>query len=160
MLKAVIVSAAAFALAAIPAQAAPSRWAKIETAPDFQGWRQELQRTVDADGHAHTNHFCLVVESFTPERGSHDTKAPSQEEVAYVRWREGGKLLEWAGSDADGSILPVPGSGVLDLRTDIVPSVADLHGSTYRQTRGWLASIERHCAQSGTQATVIRKGVR
>ena len=160
MRKAAIVSAVAVALSAIPAQAAPSQWSKIESAPDFRAWRQELQRTADADGYARANHFCLVVETFTPERGPYDTKALPQEEVAYVRWREEGKLLEWAGSDADGRILPVPGSGVLDLRTDIVPSVADLHGSTYRQTRGWLASIERHCAQSGTQATIIRKGVR
>ena len=147
----------AVALAASLAQPSAARWSKIESSPDFRGWRQELQHVVDTEGHARTNHFCLVVQTFTPQRGPYDTKPPQEETIAYVLWREGHEVVEWGGSDPEGRILPVPGSGVLDLRTDIVPTTADLHGSTFRETRGWLRSIQQHCAQSGTQAVVMRR---
>ena len=144
-------------LVATPAFAAPLRWSKIEAAPQYRGWRAELQRVVDEEGRARINHACLVVWSRQPDRGPYDTSTPPPQTVALVLWREGHRVLEWAERGEDGRMLPVPGAGSLDLRHDIVPTAADLRGSTFRQTRAWLASLKRHCAAEGTEVTIIRE---
>ena len=153
MIRAIVVMALLASVAPSPGP----RWSKVERSPEFRGWRQELQRVADTEGRAPKNHFCLVVQTFTPERGPYDLKKPKEESVALVLWREERQVREWAGSDPAGRILSVPGSAVLDLRKDIVPTANDLHGSTFRETGGWLASIRRHCARSGTQVIVTRR---
>ena len=157
MLPAVI--AVAVLLVAPAAQARTWRWSKIDHARAFRGWRRELQHVVDAEGHARLNHFCLVLQTVTPDRGVADPAQPPDVTVAHVLWREGHELLEWDGVDDTGRIRSVPGAGTLDFRTDFKPTLEDLHGSTYQETVGWLRAVRRRCAIGGT-SVVIRRGAR
>ena len=150
--------AAAIVLVALPAQAKTSRWSKIDHDTTFRGWRRELQHVVDREGRARLNHFCLIVQTVTPDRGIADPAQPPDVTVAHVLWRERHEVLEWDGVDSTGRMQSVPGADVLDMRKDFKPTVEDLHGSTYQETVGWLKSVERHCARLGTSVTIRSRG--
>lgn len=70
--------------------------------------------------------------------------------VAWVLWREGQKAILWEAGENDLSLS----RRQLDLRTDIVESEADKQGSTYRETRDWLAALEAECRTRGQQFTI------
>ena len=70
-----------------PSWAKPPSWKPIDTVPGFSGWRKELQRRVDQEGRARTNHFCVVTEVFRPPQGLADAQPPPEETVARIYWR-------------------------------------------------------------------------
>lgn len=149
--------ATALVLVAPAAHARTWRWSKIDHNATFRGWRRELQRVVAREGRARLNHFCLIVQTVTPDRGIADPVQPPDVTVAHVIWREGHEVLEWSGTDETGHMQSVPGAYALDYRKDFKPTIEDLHGSTYQETIGWLRSVERHCARLGTSVTIKRR---
>ncbi len=154
MLRALI--AAVVVLSASSAQARTWRWSKIDEAWAFRGWRGALHHVVDTNGGTQLNHFCLVVQTITPDRGSADLTQPPDVTVAHVLWREGHEVLEWEGVDPEGHMQSIPGGEALDFRKDFQPTIEDLHGSTYQETFGWLRSVRRHCLMEGTSVTIRR----
>jgi hypothetical protein len=42
----------------------------------------------------------------------------------------------------------------IDLRSDVVPSDSDLHGSTYLVTSAWVEKITSACERSGVKVHV------
>ena len=151
----------AFALsvcAAAPSRATPSRWAGIESVKGFSGWRHELQRLVDAEGHSRINHFCVVAEVFHPPRGPGDVKAPVEERLGHVYWREGRRLIAWDPSDAAVDSTSTRPGNDLDLTKDVRATQAEVGSSTYLVTRSWVRSIVSHCAAQGSQVIVLKGG--
>jgi hypothetical protein len=89
-------------------------------------------------------HFCVV--------GYND----GESRRAWVHWREGKALILWEGSadpvHADDALIL--SRRQLDLNTDVVPTSADIAGSTYRIDRLWLDRTLADCAARGTHYAV------
>lgn len=68
---------------------------------------------------------------------------------AWVIWRQGRQMILWEGQqNLDDSRRD------LHLASDVVPTEADLHGSTYRVTKAWVKRIAAVCEQSGVKVHV------
>jgi hypothetical protein len=69
---------------------------------------------------------------------------------AWVIWRQGKQIILWEGQKGglDASRLKI------DLRSDVVPSDSDLHGSTYLVTSAWVEKITSACERSGVKVHV------
>jgi hypothetical protein len=95
------------------------------------------------------HHFCVI-----------GYQGQDRERRAYVHWREGNQLILWEAA-AD----PVSAKDMLrysrrqlDLKKDVVATEADVAGSTYLVTKGWVAKILADCRRSGAHYTVARPG--
>lgn len=95
--------------------------------------------------HRGPQHFCII--GYVGDDGAR---------FAEVHWREGRMLIRWPGATGPewlkDSILLSPGK--LDLTRDVVASEAEIAGSTYRVTRGWVAQVLRDCAGKGVRYIV------
>ncbi len=144
-------SLAAFGGAVLMAEAQPAtttRWSRIDSVQGFAGWRAQLQHMAD-QGATPINHMCIVVATYS-RPSIHDTTI-----WGYLYWREAHRLYTLDRSDepmSDLSIFKEP----LDLRTDVVRTERDIHGSTFLVTRAWVNDVLRHCAMSGAEV-VLRK---
>lgn len=93
-------------------------------------------------------------------------------EVLHLGWAEidvGGPRAPYAWWPADRSLLNLsqfePGTdlywlthkGRIDLRTDVVPTPADIAGSTFLVDRTWVARVRRDCF-AGRRLVVRRPG--
>lgn len=109
--------------------------------PAFGDARPALRRLLaDAKPRpAGPQHFCAI-----------GYRAPGSD-TAWIHWRESNRLILWLGrgdgSAREESLIRSPRQ--LDLASDVVASEADLAGSTYRVTRGWLAALLGDCAAHG-----------
>ena len=70
---------------------------------------------------------------------------------AFVVW-EKKQIIIWYGGDD-----PLYSSQIVHLNSDVVPSEADLHGSTYLVTRAWVAKVTDACAESGITLHIPRR---
>jgi hypothetical protein len=113
----------------------------VSTAPDFQDYKRVLTNYARKHNPKSGNDFC-VVGYLT----SDDLKS------AWVIWQQKRKIILWEGqNDLDLSRRR------LDLKSDVVPTENDLHGSTYLVTKAWVKKITDACERSGTQVHVPRK---
>ena len=126
------------------AWSAAEPWRRVGSVPGFSGWREELQRLADRDGHARRNTFCIVVDDSDPG-----------DATAVVYWKEGRRLSAYGRSDEP--MGPLTHSGApLDLRHDLVDREDQIAGSTYRETRTWAASRIAACRRFGTTLTLLK----
>jgi hypothetical protein len=70
---------------------------------------------------------------------------------AWVIWPEGKQIVLWEGGELDSSRRK------LDLKTDVVATEEDLHGSTYRVTQAWVKEVTALCGRSGVTVRVPKK---
>jgi hypothetical protein len=70
--------------------------------------------------------------------------------VAWIVWPRRNRLILWEGQD----LADTPSRRELDMTRDVVNSPAELHGSSYLVTRGWLETILSRCRSVGEQITV------
>ena len=143
---------------AAPCAASGSRWTKIDAVSGFSGWRQELQRLVDTEGHSRVNHFCVVAETYRAPRGPGDLKPPAEDQVGRVYWREGHRLIAWDPSTTAVDATSVRPGNDLDLTKDVRITQSEVGSSTYLVTRRWVSSIIHHCAADGSQVVVLKGG--
>lgn len=130
----------AVVLAAASPVGAAERWGKLDDTPGFHGWRDELQRRVNAAGGPPRQAICAVV------RTSDDPQAYTW---AYIHWPQARRFYTWFPTEGQ-DVSSMNQKEELDLRRDVVRRQADLHGSTFRVTRAWMANVVRHCAAKGT----------
>jgi hypothetical protein len=107
--------------------------------PDFRNYRQVV--TVFARKHrpGAANDFC--IEGYTT---SDNLKS------AWVIWRQGEQIILWEGQK-DGLDAS---RAKIDLRSDVVPTDVDLHGSTYLVTKAWVEKITSTCDRFGVKVHV------
>jgi hypothetical protein len=84
---------------------------------------------------------------------------PDHDFEAWICWKEDNALILWEGVK-DPSLLgpdPYPMSRrYLNLKKDVVPTVKDLHGSTYLETRAWANRVIADCKAHGELFVIKR----
>jgi hypothetical protein len=106
-----------------------------------------LQDLVQRDGRALVNHFCAV--------GYVD---PDGDRHAWLYWKEGNKLILWEPSSMPEYPLSLCFSHrYLDLKKDVVKTLADVRGSTYLVTQDWVNKTLADCAKHGDRFVVTKK---
>jgi hypothetical protein len=113
----------------------------VTTDPDFQNYRQVLTTFAAKHRPNAENTFCVL-----------GLLSRDNTKGAWVFWREGNRIIFWEGSpDLDSSRRK------LNLKSDVVATVDDLHGSTYRVTQSWVADMTNICDRSGVKVQVPKK---
>ena len=102
--------------------------------PDFGKFDQVVTRFAAKHRPGKESSFCVIGVS------TEGTKS------AWVIWREGRQILLWEGGDD-----LEQSRRVIHLKSDVVASEADLHGSTYLVTRSWVDDLTRRCEDSGVK---------
>jgi hypothetical protein len=68
---------------------------------------------------------------------------------AWIIWQEGDQIILWeGGGEIDSSRRKI------NLKSDVVPTEKDLHGSTYLVTQAWVKNIADSCDRSGLKVRV------
>ncbi len=104
------------------------------------------------DRHVHSRraqHFCAV-----------GYQSPGGEDKrAWIHWTEGGKIILWRGaSDPESAKTAISRSRVSkDLKKDVVPTEADIKGSTYLVTRAWVNHLLSDCRARGAKYEIRLK---
>lgn len=136
--------AAAFVVAVpLSSEAAPhghdARTFAIASAPAFAHYRQALVKYLHGAGAASATRVYLLG-----EEGRDGSK------VVWVIWPAGDRMILWGG----GISTMILSRRILDLRTDVAASTADIRGSTYLATRSWVARQWSICHRLDTQVEV------
>lgn len=122
------------------------QWRSANLSAGFKDWRAEIRRWVHKDASQERNSVCVVVE----DDGRGDIQA-------FAYWPQQQLLASYL--PGDGPLTEqsrTPGSGLLDLKHDIVPTLADVKGSTFREPRSWLDAIVRKCRRYGVTLSVSK----
>ena len=81
----------------------------------------------------HATNMCAVVD------------ASADDQVIWLLWRDGKQIILWDEHD-----MPLAMSRrILKIPADVVGSVGDLKGSTYKVTKAWVNDMEARCKKSG-----------
>lgn len=88
-------------------------------------------------------HFCVV--GYQSSDGG--------DKRAWVHWTEGHEIILWSGAADPQSAKTaiVYSRRVLDLKKDVVPTEADIKGSTYLVTRAWVDGVISECQTRGAK---------
>ena len=128
-------AAAMAALLASPgafAQSAPSYF-KLSSNPDFSKYRPALVDYLHSQHYRKATRFCVFG---TKDDGN---------VTATVIWPDGQQIIDWGGNDS----ALADSTSIVHLKTDVVPTENDLHGSTYLVTRKWVNDQQAICKKSG-----------
>jgi hypothetical protein len=118
-------------------QSADQRTFDIAADPDFSNYRQVMTRFAKEHRPDAANNFCIVGST------TDDTKS------AWVLWREGAQIILWeGGDDLDQS------RRIIHLKSDVVRTEGDLHGSTYLVTKAWVKELFQSCDRVGTKVHI------
>jgi hypothetical protein len=79
--------------------------------------------------------------------------APDNLKSAWLIWRQGRQIILWEGQKLDSSRRKI------NLSSDVAPTEADLHGSTYRVTKAWVKQVTTTCAHSGVNVRVPKSKI-
>ena len=60
-------------------------------------------------------------------------------------WPDGQQIIDWGGNDS----ALADSTSIVHLKTDVVPTEDDLHGSTYLVTRKWVNDQRAICKKNG-----------
>ncbi|MDA8523506.1 hypothetical protein [Acidovorax sp. NCPPB 4044] len=162
--------AVVFAPAAETAMQAPSAAAGARADPAFsrpdprrmpsgaalRAFLTELERT------RQSNTFCFVQQSFEPR-----TPNARGESMVWMVWREGARIQDLntvrqgeryvpdaALDDPTRGRAMASSSGIVNLRTDVVPTDADLRGSTSLVSRPWVDRLLTQCRRVGARIRI------
>lgn len=71
---------------------------------------------------------------------------------AWIVWQEGKQIILWeGGEELDSSRRKI------NLKSDVVATENELHGSTYLVTQAWVGNITDTCDRSGVKVRVPKK---
>lgn len=111
----------------------------VTTDPDFSDYKQVMSRFAKKHRPEVANNFCIVGSV------ADDTKS------AWVLWHEGAQIILWeGGDDLDRS------RRIIHLKSDVVPTEGDLHGSTYLVTKAWVKDLSQSCDRLGTKVHISK----
>src|ERR1022692_1410126 len=93
-----------------------------------------------------TQHFCIAGYQ----------SANGDDRRAWIHWTEGRKIVLWRGaSNPQSAKTSIARSRVVtDLTKDVVPTEADIKGSTYLVTQAWVDRVLSDCLQRGAKYEV------
>ncbi len=114
---------------------------KVEEDPIFAKAMEMLQRMANRTPAGSVNQFCVLGVSENNDR------------LAWIIWKPTDIIMLWEGQDLN----EFESRRILHLKTDVVKSDKDLHGSTYLVTREWVDNLESTCAKSGLNLKLISK---
>ena len=111
----------------------------VASEPEFRNYKKVVTQFAYKHRPRSANDFCIL--GYTSADGV---------KSAWVWWHQGRKIILWGGqdSDLDGSQRKI------NLKTDVVPSGSDLHGSTYLVTKDWVENFTATCNRSGVNVHV------
>ena len=94
-------------------------------------------------------HFCIAGYQ----------SANRDEQRAWIYWAEGRKIILWRGaSNPQSAKTSIARSRVItDLKKDVVPTQADIKGSTYLVTQAWVNRVISDCDARGSKYQIELK---
>lgn len=125
------------------AQSAPSYF-KLSSNPDFDKYRPALVDYLRSQHYGKATRFCL----FGTKNDSGVT--------ATVIWPDGQQIIDWCGNDS----ALADSTSIVHLKTDVVPTESDLHGSTYLVTRKWVHDQQAICKQHGETVQISARNLK
>jgi hypothetical protein len=115
-------------------QSPDAKMFNVASDPDFKNYQQVVTRFAKKHRPKAENNFCIIGSSTDNVKN------------AWVLWREGSQIILWeGGSDLDLS------RRIIHLKSDVVPTEGDLHGSTYLVTKSWVDDLSRSCSRLGVK---------
>jgi hypothetical protein len=75
---------------------------------------------------------------------------------AWIIWPRGHQMILWE----DSSEPLIHSRRILDLRTDVVASEDELHGSTYMVTRDWVSGETARCDRDGLTIEISSRALK
>jgi hypothetical protein len=111
----------------------------VASDPNFNNYKQVVTQFAHKKRPKAANDFCVLGYI-----AGDDTRS------AWVIWHQGGEIILWGGNNADLDSSP----RTLNLKSDVVPSESDLHGSTYLVTKAWVENVTATCDRSGEKVHV------
>lgn len=130
--------------------------------------QEEGNRPFDTRSEPHFGDATVPLREFLHEHHTIATKPQhfcvagyrsGTETHAWIHWSEGKRIILWDGfNTSEGAKTSIARSRrVLDLRKDIVPTEADIAGSTYRMTRAWANQVIADCNARGVKYAIIAR---
>jgi hypothetical protein len=109
--------------------------------PDFRDHKQVITEFARKHRPGAENDFCVV-----------GYLTPDNLKSAWVIWRQGAQVILWEGGSAglDSSRRKI------NLRSDVVRTENDLHGSTYLVTKAWVQKVTTTCDRSGVKVHIAK----
>lgn len=133
----VAATAASLALLSAMTQSAPTYF-KLSSNPAFAKYRPALVDYLRGQHYRSATRFCLF--------GRKDGSGA----IATIIWPDGQQIIDWGGNDA----ALADATSIVHLKTDVVPTENDLHGSTYLVTRQWVEDQQTICKQQGVTVQI------
>ncbi len=115
----------------------------VRSEPSFRSYETVLRQLVQSHPLAAPNDFCILGQI-----------ADDNTKYAWVLWRQGRQVILW---DGDGRDLK-DARRKINLRTDVVATEGDLHGSTYLVTKRWVDALAWSCARDGVRVRIGKAG--
>ncbi|GLQ96543.1 hypothetical protein [Dyella mobilis] len=106
---------------------------RLSSNSHYDQYRSRLVEYLRSRHDRHATRFCLF--------GSKDETGA----IATIIWPDGQEIIDWGGNRE----ALIQSISILHLKTDVVPTEADIHGSTYLVTRQWVKDQEALCEQYG-----------
>lgn len=130
-----------------PSPPAPSRFADyvpfdLRTRPDFSDYQQVVGSYLREQAPSKNAYACVIGL----------TQGDRSDDVVWIIWREGDRLIRWFPGENDLELSPRN----LSLTDDIVPTDADIGSSTYLESRTWVTELERLCEDHGYRVSATK----
>jgi len=123
----------------VSVQSSETKALDLGSDPDFKGYRETVTHFALKHRPKAANNFCIIGYS------TDNTKS------AWVWWRERQEIILWeAGGDLDHS------RRTIHLKSDVVATDEDLHGSTFLVTRSWVNALKQNCEREGVKVHTRR----
>jgi hypothetical protein len=124
----------AVAVAQTSATASDLKTFDIRSEPQFANYKSVVAQYAQAKRPAFANDFCIL-----------GYVTGDNLKNAFVIWQQGRQIIVWYGGDQS----LADSQRIINLRSDVVPTEKDLHGSTYLVTKAWVADVTGSCARGG-----------
>jgi hypothetical protein len=130
----------------VHAEAVQKKTFNVEVTTGYKPVRGALKSLLASQRTANTRqHFCVI--GYVSDQDA----SPTPSKMAWVYWREKQKLILWVaaaqGFESKETLLRSRRS--LDLVTDVVPTDADIAGSTYHVSKTWVNALLKDCKDRG-----------
>jgi hypothetical protein len=127
--------------AGVDAQGPEPKGFDVATDQDFRNFKQVVTEFAHKHSPRSDNDFCIAG-YITPDNLKN----------AWIIWRQGRQIILWEGQTADLDAA----RRKIDLKSDVVPTENDLHGSTYLVTKAWVENVTSNCERSGVKVHVSK----
>jgi hypothetical protein len=114
----------------------------IKSEPQFANYKKAVTEYAKAKRPGLVNDFCIL-----------GYLTGDNLKNAFVIWRQGRRIIVWDGGDQS----LADSQRIINLRSDVVPTENDVHGSTYLVTKAWVAEVTASCGRNGVMVRVPKR---